>query len=101
MAISGTVRGLGANYRDGVERLEIHVGKAGCRGLPVAEGQRVPITLVFGGKRYEAGLRSKADYDYVWVCPDVTDEQGRGTKLSSASLTPASTRTSRSNWSWP
>jgi hypothetical protein len=82
MAITGAVRGLATYYTDGVERLEIHVNKGQIQGLPAKEGQRVPITLIVGGRSYEAGLRSTAECNYIWISPDLTDETGRDTRLA-------------------
>lgn len=82
MAVRGAVRGLATYYTDGVERLEIHVDKGESQGLPTEEGQRVAITLVVGGRQYQAGLRSTADCNYVWISPDLTDTAGQDTKLA-------------------
>lgn len=82
MAVRGTVRGLATYYTDGTERLEIHIDKGVSQGLPTEEGQRVPITLVVGGRHYQAGLRSTADCNYVWISPDLTDVDGLDTKLA-------------------
>ena len=62
--------------------MEIHTDKAVSGRLPIKEFEGVPITLVIGGRSYEAGLRSTAGCNYAWVSPDLTDADGRGTMLA-------------------
>jgi hypothetical protein len=82
MKVRGKVRALGNTYVDGLERLEIHVKKDEGQELPNQDGQRVPITLVIEGQSYRAGLRSTSECSYIWVSPNLIDENNQEVKLA-------------------
>lgn len=67
------VRGHGTKLADEekTERVHIHVLKKNAKGLPYSDGEPTPITLVVGGRKYEAHLRSRANAPWVWVSPDL------------------------------
>ena len=70
------VNGNGTFYKDGTERLYLHVNKNEGRDLPYLDGQRVPITLVIGGTEYAGALGARADYPYIYVASELRDEAG-------------------------
>jgi hypothetical protein len=82
MAILGAIRGGGQNYVDGLEHLSVLVVNTEAQGLPFAEKQRIPITLNISGNKYQAGIRSRPNYRYVWISPDLIDAEGEKTDLS-------------------
>jgi hypothetical protein len=83
MVIMGVIRGMDNTYvGTGLEQLAVHVKKTEAKGLPFEEEQRVPITLIFSGKAYQAGIRARPDYDFVWICPDVIDTEASKTNLA-------------------
>jgi hypothetical protein len=81
MQIMAKVWGLGKRYKDGTEQLELAVYDEDWQALPIRLGERVPITLVVGGQRYKAGLRSTTRAG-AWISPDLLDNAKRPTKLA-------------------
>lgn len=79
--VTGVIRRIGPPYADGTARLEIHFPLADAVRLPCKQGTRVVIELWIDETAYRAGLRSTARNDYLWICPDVYDAQGKRMKL--------------------
>jgi len=73
----GDIRGLSQFYADGLERMEIWIDKRHATALPHRDNQRIPIILLIGEKRYNAGIRSTPANSYVWICPDLRDDFGK------------------------
>lgn len=73
----GYIRGLSQFYADGLERMEIWIDKKLASSLPHRYNQRTSIILMIGEKSYNAGIRSTPANEYVWICPDLTDELAR------------------------
>ncbi len=86
MRMKGKVREVGGHYANGLERLEIHIDKDSSQGLPNEDGMRVPIKLVIGARQYTAGIRSTKRNPYVWICPNLTDDNNQRVSLSQALL---------------
>ena len=84
MKIIGKIRGLSQYYYDGSERLEIWVDKDNSRGIPYVAGERIAISLKIGAQQYTGGIRSTIKNKYVWVCPDIVDENGQKDSLANA-----------------
>ena len=84
MKIIGAIRGLSQYYSNGTERLEIWVDKDNARGLPYVDGERMAISLKIGSQQYTGGIRSTIKNKYVWVCPDIEDENGQKDSLTNA-----------------
>lgn len=80
--IDGVVRGLGSQYADGTERMEIHVLVNRAQGLPHRNGERIPVLLRIGRTLYQGGLRATENNPYVWLCPDVIAANGTETRLA-------------------
>ncbi|NMF96162.1 hypothetical protein GPA27_01970 [Aromatoleum toluolicum] len=80
--IDGVVRGLGSQYADGTERMEIHVRADRAHGMPHRKGERIPVVLRIGRRLYRAGLRATEHNLYVWICPDVVAADGTETRLA-------------------
>jgi len=80
--IIGTIRGLGQFYKNRLERLEIWVDKKASHSLPHQEGLRIPITIIIGIERYNAGIRSTKKCEYIWICPDLRDENDKKVSLA-------------------
>ncbi|SIP87827.1 hypothetical protein SAMN05421829_101132 [Aromatoleum tolulyticum] len=78
----GVVRGLGNQYADGTERMEIHVLVMGAQGLPHRNGERTPVVLRIGRRHYQGGLRATENNPYVWICPDVVAPDGTEVRLA-------------------
>lgn len=66
------------------ERWEIWIVKKKADPLPYRDHVRVPINLKIDNNCYEAGLRSKPNVHYVWICPDLMDSMGRKISLVDA-----------------
>lgn len=79
--VTGVIRRLGAPYVDGTPRLEIHFPLTDAERLPCQQGTRVAIELWIDEVAYRAGLRSTARNDYLWICPDIYDTEGKRMKL--------------------
>jgi len=82
--IVGAIRGLGQYYRERLERLEIWIDKKRGKRLPNKDGKRVLIILVIGAQQFFAGIRSTNSNPYIWVCPDLKDENNKKVSLASA-----------------
>lgn len=82
LGVNAAIRGLGNQYADGTERIEIHVSTDRATGLPYKCGTRVPIVLHIDGESYQAGLRATANNDYVWICPNVYAKNGAPKRLA-------------------
>jgi len=80
--VNAAIRGLGNHYADGTERIEIHVPSDHAHGLPHSKGIRVPVVLHVGDEIFDAGLRSTAHNDYVWICPNLTAKDGCRKRLA-------------------
>lgn len=80
--IDGVVRGLGNQYADGTERMEIHVPVDRAHGMPHRNGDRIPVVLRIGRGFYQGGLRATENNVYVWICPDVVAADGTETRLA-------------------
>jgi len=66
------------------ERWEIWIGKKKAGLLPFREHIRVQVKLKIGNDSYDAGLRSKPNVYYVWICPDLIDTRGKKISLLEA-----------------
>jgi len=66
------------------ERWEIWIAKKKADLLPFRDHMRVQIKLKIGNDFYDAGLRSKPNVYYVWICPDLMDSWGRKISLVDA-----------------
>lgn len=82
IVIDGVVRGLGTQYADGTERMEIHVRAERAHGMPHRNGSRIPVALRVGRLLYRGGLRATENNLYVWVCPDVVAPDGTEARLA-------------------
>src|SRR6266571_8574171 len=82
--VRGKVREVGGLYANGLERLEIHIDKDGASGLPNEDGKRVSIKLLIGGRQYMAGIRSTKRNPYVWISPNLMDDNNQKISLSQA-----------------
>ena len=80
--VQGKVRGLSQFYVGGLERTEIWVNKKQADPLPFVEGKRVGIELLISSHRYHAGLRATSQNRYVWICPDLKDQNGARPSLA-------------------
>jgi hypothetical protein len=77
MKFVGKIRGLGSHYVEtGLERVEIWINKSDAEGMPYELGERVAIELIIGSKMFTAGLRATEGTPYVWVSPDLVDDDG-------------------------
>jgi len=77
--IIGFVRGTGKTYKTGkakgLEHIEIWIDKEHADTLPVIKDDASPIQLLFGNKRYTAKLRHTSRNKYVWISPDMVDDE--------------------------
>jgi hypothetical protein len=80
--VEAIIHGNGTYYKDGLERMYLHIRKADGHGLPSADGVTTPFTLVGRGHQYTGQLNARAGFDYLFVSPEVTDEQGGKHKLA-------------------
>lgn len=84
--IPAVIRGIGGIYKTGLakdlELLEIHVQNSDGEGLPHEVGERVPVTLLIGSSSYLAGVRATSKNPYLWICPDLLNEDGTDLKLA-------------------
>jgi hypothetical protein len=74
--ITAIVNGNGTFYKDGTERLYLHVNKNEGHGLPYKDDEQVPITLVVGGTEYSGRLGARSDYPYIYVATELCDLNG-------------------------
>lgn len=86
IVIDGVVRGLGTQYADGTERMEIHVPANRAHGMLHRNGNRIPIVLRIGRRLYRGGLRATDNNLYVWICPDVEAPDGTEARLANLLL---------------
>ena len=84
MKVKGTVRALGDIYANGMERLEIHVSKGEGQDLPHELGNKVPVRIIIGPRKYSGGIRATEDCPYIWVSPTLTDSDNQRTTLAEA-----------------
>jgi hypothetical protein len=82
--ITAIVNGNGAFYKDGTERLYLHVNKNEGYGLPYRDGEQIPITLVVGGAEYTGTLGARSDYPYIYVATNLRDARGVSHKQTQA-----------------
>jgi hypothetical protein len=83
MKFVGKIRGLGSHYVEtGLERVEIWINKSDAEGMPYELGERVAIELIIGSKMFTAGLRATEGTPYVWVSPDLVDDDGYEVSLA-------------------
>ena len=76
------VNGNGTYYKDGTERMYLHIRKGDEHGLPTADGAKTPISIIARGRTYAGRLNARSGYDYLFVSPDLTDETGERHKLA-------------------
>jgi len=83
MNVKGHVRGLSTFYAEsGLERVEIWVEKDKAGDLPYEIGKRVPIEFSIQTETFLAGLRATEKTTYVWVSPDLLDENRQKVSLA-------------------
>ena len=80
----GNIRGLGRRLKEGLDAMEIWVIKNHANELPYRYNLRIPITLIIEDKKYNAGLRSTRNNEYVWICPDLRDDADNRISLARA-----------------
>lgn len=79
----GKIRGMGKYYvESGLEIVEIWINKSDAEGMPYALGERVTINLIIGTKMFTAGLRATEGTLYVWISPDLVDDDGYAVSLA-------------------
>ena len=78
----GQIRGLGDFYKNGDERIEIHIQKNDAIDFPCKNDKRLSAKISFGDKVYFAGIRTTEKNKYIWVCPDLKDENDKKINLS-------------------
>ena len=76
------VRGLSTKYANGDERIEFHINKEHNLSFSHEYNKRLNVNLIFQDDLYHAGIRSTKACDYIWVCPDLKDKDGKAIKLS-------------------
>lgn len=87
--IIGFVRGTGGVYKTGkakgLEHIEIWIDKEHADTLPVIEDDASPILLMLGNRKYIAKLRHTSRNRYLWISPDLVDDETQDkTKLALA-----------------
>lgn len=79
--IEAKVIGLGTKYKDGVERIEIHINKKYENILPCVNSKRINIFLKLDKIIYTAGLRVTEQNAIIWICPDLKDLEYKKVRL--------------------
>jgi hypothetical protein len=82
MLIEAIIHGNGTYYSDGVERLYLHFRKSDAHGLPCEDGVKTPIQLEARGHTYTGQINGRADYPYLFLSPELTDELGEAHKCA-------------------
>ena len=76
------VRGLSTLYANGDERIEFHITKEKNKTFPHEYNKRLDVLLIFENDIYKAGIRSTEKCEYIWICPDLKDQNDKSIKLS-------------------
>jgi len=77
-----TVRGLSNRYKNGDERIEFHLSKEKNKSFPHEYNKRLDALLILKDDMYKAGIRSTKDCEYIWICPDLRDQNNKKIRLS-------------------
>jgi hypothetical protein len=73
----GKVHGLGKNYKNGVEALEVWIQKSNADFLPYKIDEAVEIEIVINNRLYHGLLRATSDNEYVWISPKIFSNNGK------------------------
>jgi hypothetical protein len=88
--VTAIVNGNGKTVRYNgkeVELLYLHFNKKEYgRNLPYRDGMQEPITLILKGTKYTGTLGARANYPYIYVATNLSDEQGTTHKLTTLLL---------------
>ena len=76
------VRGLSTHYSNGDERIEFHIKKENNLDFPHENNKRLNAIFEFDNDFYNGGIRATKACDYIWICPDLKDENEKSIKLS-------------------
>ena len=82
--VPARIRGQGQHYSDGREILFVDAKKIDCAAIESADGVRRPIRLRIGRDIYQAGIRTTARMQTVWVCSNLIDDRGQKISLAQA-----------------
>lgn len=84
--VKGKIRGLGQNYSNGVEKLEIQIPLKFANKLPITLNQPVAVSLKIESITFAAGLRSTSNNPYIWISPNLELKDGTERKLTNILL---------------
>jgi len=78
--VKGSITNAGY-YRDCIPTLIISVQKTVAQSIPYRNNERVPVHLIIGGTRFNAGIRCGANTPYIKISADLTSEDGKPVRL--------------------